>query len=214
MDILYIGVDNKVQIAAPDSIAISLRSPNSGMRIRKFNYNTFFVTPSYVRKQILQVYIKEQLVFEDTFKVHRLVEPEIRLGQIEDSFATKDEIIKNPQLNIILPSCFLKADDRVIGFDLYWMKDNISPIIFPREPDSIYIDTIFVTSPFTFNDTIIIDTAMGSEQIRTMGNTLTSRQLQFIKGLEPGDELIFDQIKGSGFLFHNRVHSFKIIISE
>jgi hypothetical protein len=197
LKILYLGVENRLEVVnLLFDAKIKIRSESGGIKIQnRGKYFSVFVMSKGMK--VLQVYAGDEIILSDTFEVRLIPSAVFQLGDIEDSVTTVDEITKNPFLNIILPGCFIKYRFTIKSFEIAVIQDSQYVKLLPREPDSIYIDTIFTIDPRTLRDTILIDTILGSSKYINYGDSLTDRQLEFIKKLKRGDSVLIENIRYS-----------------
>jgi hypothetical protein len=198
LPIAYIGVDNILSISGlGKGEKISLSSMYTSSRLTNNGVNKFIYSPS-LKENNDTVYIwKDDIIIGNQhFKIKKLNEPQVSLGNLRDNFITISKILENPNLNIFIPDNYFKYKMHIISFELFKIvnKDTIS--LYSSEIQSGY-DTIMVVDFNTGKETFKIERSE-SRITRNFNERLTNYQINGIKKMKKGDRLLFQNIKAVG----------------
>jgi hypothetical protein len=124
-NVLYRGIENKIVITGITNYdSIKFHSLNGEIvHWEKSNIvpSTFLLkigtkvhdTLSFDRISIIKLH---DTLYTKTFKVDKIGEPLLQLGQIQDSLVSIDEMVENKKLNVVIENCFYDHQFKVFSF--------------------------------------------------------------------------------------------------
>ena len=72
-----------------------------------------------VANDTLRVLVRDQVVLERVFTMHRIPNPEMRFGNLEDTIVSVEEILVDPRLRVVMPNCEWEyRENDVLGYSL------------------------------------------------------------------------------------------------
>jgi len=198
LPIAYQGVDNILSISGlRNGEKVSLNSIYSSSRLTKNGVNSYIYLPSIMdRNDTVYLWDRDIIIAKQPFKINKLNEPKVSLGNIRDSFITILQAINNPYLSVYIPDNYFKYTMHIISFELFKIvnKDTIS--LYSSEIQSGY-DTIMVVDFNSGKETFKIERSE-SRITRNFNERLTNYQINGIKKMKKGDRLLFQNIKAVG----------------
>jgi len=125
INILYIGVENIIKVSGVDKDS-NLKLISSKGEVRKSiwydSLNTFLVRVHYTGTDTLRLYQDQNLLLTRIYAVEKVNPIIAQLGDILDTTATKQEILKAPILNVVIPNCYLDHQFQIISFQISFLK--------------------------------------------------------------------------------------------
>jgi hypothetical protein len=185
--ILYIGKYNKMKIN------LNLKDKNYELKFNNqilgnLEENSFYINPNQIGIDTLFVFFKKKCIHKEIFKVDELGYEKCILGNNLSNYLTVDEILTYPMLKLYFPNSFYKSCSNVYSFYVYKNVRNVETALYSPYPqnvkDSVYSN---VSNKFVMKNTIAIVSI-------NRGEYLTNYQIEEIKKLKKGDELIFKDI--------------------
>ncbi len=118
--VLYIGMDNKIKVIGLKNYAeLTITSTNSYKSKYIIDSNgTATITVNTTGIDTLKLYKKNKLIATHYFKVQSIEYPVIRVGQISDTIASKQQILKQAKLNVVIPNCEYDFKIKVVKFSM------------------------------------------------------------------------------------------------
>jgi hypothetical protein len=121
-NILYIGVDNKIQLLGPvDSKMVVIVF--SGKTIIS-NNGIFEIKVSAPGKSRLEVFKNNKRIASREYIISRIPEPQCGLGYFHDTILQISQVLAIKKVNAFLPNCILNLQMPVISFDLEVIYNN------------------------------------------------------------------------------------------
>jgi len=125
INIFYIGVDNRISILwlADYKIAIS----GGGGTIQKTGKDQYVVrvtTPTDNCEIIITNGTKN--IFRQSYFVRTIGDPVATLSGIRDTIVSKNRILLNPFLTVVIPNCYYNHNRRVLSFSATFINDRDS----------------------------------------------------------------------------------------
>jgi hypothetical protein len=198
LPIAYQGVDNILSISGlRNGEKVSLNSIYSSTRLTKNGVNSYIYLSSIMdRNDTVYLWDRDIIIAKQPFKIKKLNEPKVSLGNIRDSFITILQAINNPYLSVYIPDNYFKYKMHIISFELFKIvnKDTIS--LYSSEIQNGY-NTIMVVDFNTGKETFKIE-KKESRITKNFNERLTSYQLHEIRRMKSGDRLLFKEIVVSG----------------
>jgi hypothetical protein len=122
---LYIGVDNPIIITGKPGVKYGLIS-SSGTSIQKSNIANEFrlLAVSRAVYDTLKVTLAGKVVYKEVFKIKRIPDFKLSVGNIQTATASKTEVLLQPFLMVSLPDCYLALSPKVTSFDFYYKNND------------------------------------------------------------------------------------------
>ncbi len=126
----YIGVLNQVKISGISKAERTVTIAGAGATIQWIGFDNYMVNVfSLTDDCMLSVYRKNKLVATKIYKVRNLPLPEARIGQIKNGDkVTKQELLADTKVNIVLPGCYLKHNLKILSYQLTIGTERIDDI--------------------------------------------------------------------------------------
>ncbi|MCD8528392.1 MAG: hypothetical protein LRY27_00040 [Chitinophagales bacterium] len=200
LKILYVGVDNYLEFKGFENVEnVRFESKHSKINYTNQEENSFVL---YVSTYKYKVQLDTFIVYQDNkeignfiFEIKLIGDPIVQLGSIDSTYATIYNIIANPELNVVIKDCFLEHHFHVVSFEVFTVIHNETKALYPPFEPGI-MDTITLLDPITFrleNKITILERT--EAETYNLGWELSNYQIEQIKTLSKGNQLIFDNIK-------------------
>ena len=125
LSILYIKVENDISLSG-SVIDSNTRLTSATGRVFEYPHNEgFSVVPHYAStSDTLRLYQANELILTKVYELRRLENPITQLGVISDTIASLQQVLENPNLNIVIPDCHYDHNFWVIGFTMTLVQAN------------------------------------------------------------------------------------------
>lgn len=198
LPIAYIGVDNDLSISGfKIGEKISLSSMYTSSILTKNGVNKYIYSPSGKgNNDTLYIWKDDIIIGKQHFKIKKLNNPKVSLGNIRDSLISISQVKENPNLNIYIPDNYYSFKTHIVSFELFKIENGDTISLYSSEIQSGY-DTIMVVDFNTGKETFKIE-RKDSRITKNFNERLTSYQLNAIRKMKSGDRLLFKEITFSG----------------
>lgn len=198
LPIAYQGVDNILSISGlRNREKVSLNSIYSSTRLTKNGVNSYIYWPSIMgRNDTVYLWDNDTIIAKQPFKIMKLNEPKLSLGNIRDSFITIIQAINNPYLSVYIPDNYFKYKMHIVSFELFKIKNRDTISMYSSEIQNCY-DTITSIDFETGKETLNIE-RKNARITKNFNERLTSYQLNEIRKMKSGNRLLFKEIIVSG----------------
>ena len=165
MNIFYIGADNKIRITGiTDNYNITI-SGGGGIlhKAGKGQYFVWVLAPTDLCELVLLKGTRK--ILQKNYKVRTMADQIATLSGIKDTTVSRNRILLNPFLSIVIPNCYYQHNVRVVSFTAAFIYEN----------DSI--------------PTTAIDNLLSQEQLRLVKEAVAGSKIYFdnIRVLGPSD---------------------------
>jgi len=122
LNILYVGVDNIVEVKGLDTDT-TIKIVSATGQVTKW-LNKFVVRQSLATSDTLSVYLSDKLIETRIYDIKKIGNPVAQLGNITDTTATIQEILSETKINAVIPDCYYDHRFRVIRFSILITDSN------------------------------------------------------------------------------------------
>lgn len=168
LNYFYIGVDNPIAVIGnriTDNYTVTISG--GGAMITKESANNYIVKATTVTDECKVVIIGKngKVILKKDFKVRVIREPVATLSGIKDTTVSRNRILLNPFLSIVIPNCYFQLNYKVLSFSA----------TFINESDSIY--------------TTAIDNLLSLEQMKLIKEAVAGSKIYFdnIRAIGPDE---------------------------
>lgn len=210
---LYRGFNNRINIYGIDDYSnVKVISNLKDFRFRKDSttVNSYILIPSWEKNDTIKILKNDSILFLKRFECLSISYFKAIYGKTEDTILTKNEIISNPYLNIILPNCYYKHNSFIVRFNvnyiLYKPKNNQIKnktvgnykVKYKRQDKSTVIANVtqLRDSIYFYNkDNNKITAKIRRNKTNTVfGNYLSNLHISIIENMKAGDKIYFENI--------------------
>lgn len=157
LNILYIGVDNRIKVAGYND-TYSLTITGAGGTFFKIEKNKYVVTVRSPTKLCEIMLLKgNKNVFKKTFRTEYIKsEPLATLAGFKDTAIKASRILLNPFISVIQPGCYYNNGNRVISFNAVFIQGADSTLTFTAG-NQLSEEQIQLIKQLSFDDIIYFD---------------------------------------------------------
>lgn len=126
-NIFYIGVDNPIRVSAKKNFSsYQIEIENAGGSLTKTDLNEYIVRVSAPGTCFLTIKQNGKQVFYEEFNVYTIGNPVATLAGIRDTSVSRNRILLNPFLSIVIPNCYLQFNYNLYSFSATFINDRDS----------------------------------------------------------------------------------------
>jgi hypothetical protein len=157
-NIFYIGVDNRIRISVFDD-NYSMAITGGGGTIQKTGKGQYVVRVTAVT-DLCELFVLKgtRNIFRKPYVVRTINDPVATLSGIRDTTVSRNRILLNPNLSIVIPNCYFRFNYRVVSFSASFINDQDSITTFSNgnilSPEQINLVKNAVTGSNIYFDNI------------------------------------------------------------
>ncbi|MBL7826063.1 MAG: M48 family metalloprotease [Saprospiraceae bacterium] len=142
MNVFYIGVDNPVRVAVPGiqakDLKVEIIAEGATISGSNGNYNVRVSTPGSALIRVSHVKNgKVELVSEQKYRVKRIPDPAIRMGENSGGKVTKEHLLSNNKVLAMLQNFDFDAECKVIGYEVTVLPKGGDPTTYTARSSEI-----------------------------------------------------------------------------
>jgi hypothetical protein len=132
-NIFYIGADNPIRVSTTKNFSnYQITMEGAGSSLFKTGLNEYIVGVSTPGTCSLKIKQNGKQVFYKEFKVDTLPKPVATLSGMHDTTVSKNRILANPFISVIIPNCLYQHGFYVISFQAIFIDGNDSTYTIAR----------------------------------------------------------------------------------
>lgn len=123
LNILYVGIDNKLKITGLKDVSRTMITVNN-KSFYPSKSNIFLLGMSTKGKSVLRAYDRNKIIFKKEFLIDIIPEPKISLAGFSNTSLSIPQILKYNYLKSELPNCKLKINFPIVSFNMIIISKN------------------------------------------------------------------------------------------
>lgn len=158
--------------------------------LQKIGFNDFGYVASRQSTDTIRVVLNGRIIHEEVFQIRNMPRPEVKFGDItENQTVSLSYILSNPGIFVYLPGYPFNLSLNVIGYDAKILYKNGNEIALSHQSPIGFNDWSerkikrYLRGKFVFHKT--------ETDSEILGNRFYQEQLNLIKKMEVGDQLVF-----------------------
>lgn len=126
-NIFYIGIDNQIRVSTTNNFnKYQIEVEGAGGSLTKIDLNEYIVRVSALQTCYLTIKQNGKQVFFKEFNVYKIGNAVATLSGIRDTTVSRNRILLNPFLSIVIPNCYLQVNSRVVAFNATFINNGDS----------------------------------------------------------------------------------------
>ena len=116
-NIFYIGVDNPIKVSISKNISsYQIEVEGAGGSLIKTGPGEYIVRVSSPQACLISIKQNGKQVFQKEFKVEMIAGPVATLAGLRDTSVTRNRILLNPFLSVVIPNCYYQHKIQIVSF--------------------------------------------------------------------------------------------------